>query len=285
MSEVIASKTLTAALDDIAHALTPISPTPRLDAEVLLQFVSGATRSVLIAHPNRPLAPKERAALAALVERRRRGEPIAYLVGQREFWSLALTVTPATLIPRPETELLVERALAHLSETIVETIVDLGTGSGAIALAIAHERPQLDVIATDRSAAALAVAQANAQRLDIANVEFVIGDWLAPLAGQRFRLIVSNPPYIPANDPHLSQGDVRFEPREALVAGNDGLTDIRRIAQQARAQLVAGGWLLLEHGFDQAVAVQTLLAEFGYVDITSQRDFAGHERITEARAP
>ena len=192
-------------------------------------------------------------------------------------------MTPDVLIPRPETELLVEQALAHIPEDAEWTVADLGTGSGAIALAIATERPHCRLIATDNSAAALAVARANATRLGIANVEFRHGEWLKPLAGMRFDVIVSNPPYVRANDPHLTQGDVRFEPESALVAGADGLDAIRRIAADAVSYLRPGGWLLLEHGYDQAQSVRALLESHGYDMVASCRDTAGHERVTEGR--
>ena len=277
------ASTLAATLDAATAALRSASPTPRLDAEVLVHHVCGATRADRILYPQRVLSDAQQSALAALIERRVNGEPIAYLTGRREFWSLEIEVSPATLIPRPETELLVERALARLPLDGVAGVVDLGTGSGAIALAIAYERPQLQVVATERSAAALAVARANAERLGLTNVELHQGDWFAPLAGRRFDVIVSNPPYVRADDPHLSQGDVRFEPREALVAGADGLEAIRQIAEAARTHLEPGGWVLLEHGYDQAAAARALFRRQRYHPIVSYRDLARHERVTEAR--
>jgi len=263
--------------------LAAVSPSPRLDAEVLLMHVTGLTRTALITHAQEPLLPEHDERLHMLLTRRARGEPIAYLTGRREFWSLDLCVTPDVLIPRPETELLVEQALAHIPEDAEWTVADLGAGSGAIALAIATERPHCRLIATDSSAAALAVARANATRLGIAKVEFWHGEWLKPLAGMRFDVIVSNPPYVRANDPHLTQGDVRFEPESALVAGADGLDAIRRIAVDALSCLRPGGWLLLEHGYDQAKAVRALLEIHGYDAVASCRDTAGHERVTAGR--
>ncbi|MBS1246154.1 MAG: SAM-dependent methyltransferase [Proteobacteria bacterium] len=263
--------------------LAAVSPSPRLDAEVLLMHVTGLTRTALITRAQEPLLPEHDERLHMLLTRRARGEPIAYLTGRREFWSLDLCVTPDVLIPRPETELLVEQALAHIPEDAEWTVADLGTGSGAIALAIATERPHCRLIATDSSAAALAVARANATRLGIAKVEFWHGEWLKPLAGMRFDVIVSNPPYVRANDPHLTQGDVRFEPESALVAGADGLDAIRRIAVDALSCLRPGGWLLLEHGYDQAKAVRALLEIHGYDAVASCRDTAGHERVTAGR--
>jgi len=263
--------------------LAAVSPSPRLDAEVLLMHVTGLTRTALITRAQEPLLPEHDERLHMLLTRRARGEPIAYLTGRREFWSLDLCVTPDVLIPRPETELLVEQTLAHIPEDAEWTVADLGTGSGAIALAIATERPHCRLIATDSSAAALAVARANATRLGIAKVEFWHGEWLKPLAGMRFDVIVSNPPYVRANDPHLTQGDVRFEPESALVAGADGLDAIRRIAVDALSCLRPGGWLLLEHGYDQAKAVRALLEIHGYDAVASCRDTAGHERVTAGR--
>jgi len=263
--------------------LAAVSPSPRLDAEVLLMHVTGLTRTALITRAQEPLLPEHDERLHMLLTRRARGEPIAYLTGRREFWSLDLCVTPDVLIPRPETELLVEQALAHIPEDAEWTVADLGAGSGAIALAIATERPHCRLIATDSSAAALAVARANATRLGIAKVEFWHGEWLKPLAGMRFDVIVSNPPYVRANDPHLTQGDVRFEPESALVAGADGLDAIRRIAVDALSCLRPGGWLLLEHGYDQAKAVRALLEIHGYDAVASCRDTAGHERVTAGR--
>ncbi len=276
---------LRAALDRAARVLSPTSRSARVDAEVLVRHVSGATRAEIMADAERALSDDACLALTRLVERRRRGEPIAYLVGSREFWSLDLRVSPATLIPRPETELLVERALARLTLSAEDRVADLGTGSGAVALAIARERPRATVVATDQAEAALAVARANAQRLGIGNVEFLAGDWLAPLGGRRFTLIASNPPYVRADDPHLHDGDVRFEPRAALIGGMDGLDAIRRIIAGAHEHLVGEGWLLIEHGFDQASAVRALLADRGYRAICTYKDLAGRERVTEALAP
>jgi release factor glutamine methyltransferase len=260
--------------------LAASSPSPRLDAEVLLMHITGLARTALITHAQELLLPENEKRLHALLARRAHGEPVAYLTGKREFWSLDLCVTPDVLIPRPETELLVEQALAHIPDDAEWTVADLGTGSGAIALAIATERPHCRLIATDNAAAALAVARANATRLGIARVEFRQGEWLKPLAGMRFDVIVSNPPYVRANDPHLTQGDVRFEPESALVAGADGLDAIRRITADAVSGLRPGGWLLFEHGYDQAQAVRALLETHGYDRVASCRDTAGHERVT-----
>jgi len=278
------ARTLGVALREAVAALAASSPSPRLDAEVLLRHVTGCSPADLVARAERTLTENEECRFEELVARRRAGEPVAYLTGEREFWSLTLTVTPAVLIPRPETELLVERALAHIPVDARWTIVDVGTGSGAIALAIARERPRCRVIATDRSPEALAVARANAQRLDIANIEFFEGDWLEPLGKLSPEMIVSNPPYVRAGDPHLNEGDVRFEPKGALVGGPDGLDAIRALAQQAFAHLMPGGWLLLEHGHDQATDVAAILTEAGFCEIACHRDLSGHDRVTACRA-
>ena len=255
----------------------------RADAEALLLHVLGQSRGWLFAHAGDPLDADVQTAIHALVERRAAGEPVAYLTGRRGFWTLDLEVTPDTLIPRPETELLVELALARLPPDRPLRVADLGTGSGAIALALASARPQARVTATDQSAAALAVARGNARRHGIDNVSFAQGDWLAPLAGQRFELIVANPPYIEAADPHLAQGDLRFEPPAALASGRDGLDAIRRIVADAPAHLVPGGWLLLEHGWNQGDAVRALLREAGFADATTERDLEGRDRVTLGR--
>jgi len=255
----------------------------RADAEALLLHVLGQTRSWLFAHAGDVLDMDVQMAFEALAARRAAGEPVAYLIGRRGFWTLELEVTPATLIPRPETELLVELALERLPRDAAIRVADLGTGSGAIALAIASERPRAQVVATDASADALAVARRNAQRLGIGNVRFVQGDWLAPLAGERFALIVSNPPYIEAADPHLAQGDLRYEPAAALASGADGLDDIRRIVTGAPAHLDAGGWLLFEHGWNQGAACRGLLDATGYVDVFTEQDLERRDRVSGGR--
>jgi release factor glutamine methyltransferase len=270
-----ALRTATARLTD--------SDSPQLDAELLLAHTLGRERSHLRAYPEAVLDASQAHRYAELVEARRRGEPIAYLTGEREFWSLRLMVTPATLIPRPETELLVEQALGLIPAALEWQILDLGTGSGAIALAIAKERPRCRVTAVDISPEALAVARANAVALHIANAEFLQGDWFSAVPGKRFHVIVSNPPYVGASDPHLAQGDLRFEPKQALSSGNDGLDDIRRIVADAPRHLQAAGSLLLEHGHGQGAAVRGLLQAASFMDPRSIRDLAGHERISLAR--
>lgn len=270
--------TVAEAIRSAAAQLT--SESVRLDAELLLCHVLGVNRSWLYAWPDKPLDVNQQQHFEVLVARRASGEPIAHILGEREFWSLTLKVTPDTLIPRPDTELLVEQALHLLPEDAVLKVADLGTGSGAIVLAIARERPRCRVVATDLSAAALAVAQENARRHGIANVEFRRGRWCKALGDEQFDLIVSNPPYIAADDPHLAQGDVRFEPRSALVSGHDGLDDIREITHEARPHLETGGWLLFEHGYEQGGAVREILLKNGFEKVTTWCDLSGHERVT-----
>lgn len=254
----------------------------RSEVQTLLQTVLDVNRAYLLAHPERVLTGQEQSRCQALLQRRLQGEPLAYILGEREFFGLDFKVTPATLIPRPDTELLVESALARLPSAGCH-VLDLGTGSGAIALSIAHARPDVQLTAVDASEAALSVAQENADRLGLSNVRFVRGDWYTGLAGQRFDLIVSNPPYIAANDHHLLQGDLRFEPAGALASGMDGLDDIRRIVSQAGAHLVIGGWLMLEHGYDQAGRVRELLCGAGFANVRSDKDLAGIERVTSGQ--
>lgn len=272
-----APATVAQALDAAARRID------RADAQWLLLHVLGRGRGWLFAHAGDALAASDGAAFAALVARREAGEPVAYLTGRRGFWTLDLAVTPATLIPRPETELLVELALARIPPDAPARVADLGTGSGAIALALASERPRTQVVATDASAAALAVARANAASHGLGNVDFRAGSWWAPLAAERFDLIASNPPYIEAGDPHLDRGDLRFEPAAALASGADGLDDLRVIAAQAPAHLQVGGWLLVEHGWNQGAAVRGLFTAAGLVDVDTARDLEGRERVTLGR--
>ena len=246
-------------------------------------------RAWLIAHESDALEANIHAAFEASVKRRVEGEPIAYILGHREFYGLDLKVTPATLIPRPDTEVLVEAALAKIPSDQSTRVLDLGTGTGAIALAIATHRPDASVTAVDVSPDALAIAHENAQRLRIANVRFVLSDWFEALrAGgnpEKYDVIASNPPYIVAGDRHLSQGDLRFEPLSALASGNDGLDDIRRIIADAALHLSADGFLLLEHGYDQAAAVAARLSGAGYAEIHHHLDLGGINRVTEGRWP
>jgi release factor glutamine methyltransferase len=255
-----------------------------VDAQVLLAHALGVNRAWLIAHAADPLPAASAAAFLALAKRRRDGEPVAYLTGIREFWGLPLAVTPAVLIPRPETETLVELALARLPPDRPASVLDLGTGSGAVALAIARERPRARVVATDVSPDALAVARDNARRLGIANVAFLCSDWYAALSAEPpFDAIVSNPPYVRAGDPHLGEGDLRFEPAGALSPGGDGLGALQVIVDGARERLVAGGTLAVEHGHDQSEAVQALFAAAGFDAVTVARDLAGIPRVVAGR--
>ncbi|MDP2805997.1 MAG: peptide chain release factor N(5)-glutamine methyltransferase [Gallionellaceae bacterium] len=251
----------------------------RIEVQMLLQRVLKVGRAYLFAHPERILNKSEVHDYIELFERRRAGEPMAYLLGEREFFGLNLKVTSATLIPRPDTELLVEQVLEriHIANS---KILDMGTGSGAIALALAHQRSEVSVWACDASIAALTVARENAKKLAINNVQFVESNWFSALSGQHFDVIVSNPPYIAAEDIHLSQGDVRFEPLSALASGVDGLDDIRHIVQHAGAHLNEGGWLLLEHGYDQSERVRELLIHAGFAEVFSARDLSDIERCS-----
>lgn len=251
----------------------------RIDARVLLREAAGVSTATLAAFPERALPPEAAALFVAWLQRREAGEPVAYLTGEREFFGRMFRVTPATLIPRPDTELLVELALASLKTLRAPRVLDLGTGSGAIALTLALERPDADVWALDRSPAALEIARHNAMALG-ASVTFRLGSWFQPLPGETFDCIVSNPPYIAEHDPHLQQGDLRFEPLSALAAGETGLDDIRQIIDEAVLHLVPGGRLLLEHGYDQAEPVRALLMARGFVDVRSEKDLAGIERVT-----
>ena len=260
------------------------SDSPRRDAEILLGFVTGRARTFILAFGETLLTDAEQAQLSELLARRVQGEPVAHLVGVREFWSLPLFVSPATLIPRPDTECLVEQALARLPDSPCR-ILDLGTGTGAIALALASERPDCDVIAVDMMPDAVALARRNAEHLHIRNVSVLQSHWFSALDGERFAMIVSNPPYIDEQDPHLSQGDVRFEPRTALVAGDQGMADLAWIIHHAQSFLLPGGTLLLEHGWQQGAAVRACFAGEGYAQIETCRDYGGNERITLGRLP
>ncbi|MGX5102878.1 peptide chain release factor N(5)-glutamine methyltransferase [Enterobacter cloacae] len=255
------------------------SESPKRDAEILLEHVTGKARTYLLAFGETELTAEQEARLATLLARRKTGEPVAHLVGEREFWSLPLYVSQATLIPRPDTECLVEQALARLP-TAPCSILDLGTGTGAIALALASERPDCEVTAVDVMPDAVALAQRNVERLGLRNVTVLQSSWFTALENRSFAMIVSNPPYIDERDPHLTQGDVRFEPLTALVAAREGLADLDHIVTTSRQHLLSGGWLLVEHGWTQGDAVRALFTQAGYTAVETCRDYGGNERLT-----
>lgn len=269
----------------LRNAELPDSPTARLDVELLLAAALGKPRSFLHTWPERIVSTEAAQAFDGFLKRRRTGEPVAYILGQQGFWNIDLEVATHTLIPRPETEMLVETALELLPSAIPHRLLDLGTGTGAIALSLAKDRPQWTVTAVDRVEEAVKLAERNRQRLHLDNAHVMRSHWFSAVEGQRFDLILSNPPYIASNDPHLVEGDVRFEPSSALVSGTDGLDDLRLIVSQAPAHLEAGGWLLLEHGYDQGAAVRELLNRHGFEQIQTRRDLGDHERITFGRVP
>lgn len=258
------------------------SDSAKLDVELLLAEILGRDRSYLYTWPDRQLTPEQQNLFDNWFRRREAGEPVAHILGHRGFWTLELEVSPATLIPRPDTEILVETALELLADSVEPRILDLGTGTGAIALALASELHSAEVVATELSVEALALAERNRLRARCTNVTLIRSDWWSEVIGH-FHLVASNPPYIADDDPHLGEGDVRFEPRSALVAEEAGLADLRSIVTGAPAHLLPGGWILLEHGWHQAEAVRSLLAEAGFTDIFSRRDYGGHERISGGR--
>lgn len=268
-----------AALREARRTLAPAEGAVT-DAELLLAHVLDRPRGWLYAHGDSELPADAAERFSALVARRRNGEPVAYLTGRRGFWSLDLLVTPDTLVPRPETERLVELALDRIPDGVTVDVLDLGTGSGAVALALAHERPQARLLATDASAPALQVAECNARRLGLANVRFARGDWWSAVGDAHFDVVVSNPPYIADGDPHLALGDLPSEPRGALASGRDGLDAIRMISAGAPARLRPGGWLLLEHGLDQGAAVRALLHASGFEAVATAVDLEGRDRVT-----
>ena len=257
----------------------------KFESQLLLQSVLKVNRAWLIAHENDALQANNYADFQALLTRRLAGEPIAYILGSREFYGLNLIVTPDTLIPRPDTETLVEAALDKIAIDAPSAILDLGTGTGAIALAIAENRPQTNIIAVDASKAALEIAERNAQSLSIDNVQFMLSHWFDALDGEKFDVIVSNPPYIQVDDNHLTQGDLRYEPLSALASGKDGLDDIRQIITDCLIYLKPQGWLMLEHGYNQAESVTDLMAEIGLVNIETLKDLGGNHRVTLGKNP
>lgn len=272
--------TIAELLDSAKMALAGSSETAELDAEVLLCHCLGKPRAYLRAWPERNPDAEQASEFQRLLEQRRQGVPVAYLTGQREFWSREFLVGPEVLIPRPDTELLVELSLGLLPSERPCRVIDLGTGSGILAITLAAERPLAHVIGVDISYAALETAQRNAERLQVANVSFAVSNWFADIAESDFDLVVSNPPYIAADDPHLRQGDVRFEPANALVSAENGLKDIRMIAEQARSHLKPQGQLLLEHGYNQAAEVRAILSALGYRHIATHQDLANNPRVT-----
>lgn len=258
----------------------PDSPTERLDLELLLAAALNKPTSYLHTWPEKLIDQQELTLFNEYLQKRLQGEPIAYILGEQGFWSLDLQVGKQTLIPRPDTELLVETCLNHTPKDKVLHILDLGTGTGAIALAIAGERPLAEVVGVDFIEEAIQLAEKNRARLKLTNVEFIQSNWFSHLIGQQFNIIVSNPPYIASDDPHLVEGDVRFEPKSALISGKDGLDDIRKIIQQAPDYLLENGWLFFEHGYQQAKAVQQLLTESGFINISTFYDLGDNERVT-----
>ena len=265
-------------------ALTPVSSSARLDSELLLSKIIHQSRTFFYTHPEYTLTALEHDTFQQLLAQRLTGMPIAYLIGTREFWSLPLDVTTDTLIPRPDTERLVELALSLLPETSHANILDLGTGTGAIALALASERPSWTLLACDKSQAAVNTARANATQLGIKNLNVLCSNWFNSIPKQRFDAIVSNPPYIAENDPHLLQGDVRFEPRDALVSGVDGLDALLYIIERSRDWLLPGGFIALEHGFEQGPAVTAALKQFGYQHVKCWQDWQGNDRVSIGQA-
>ena len=285
MSTNRATQTVSDALHTATMLLARVSSSPRLDAELLLEYVTGLSRTSFRANPERELPVNAGWSFQQLVKRRSKGEPVAYIRQQQEFWSLLLEVSPAVLIPRPETELVVERALTHIDKSQSARVADLGTGSGAIAVAIASERPSATVSAVDASKDALDIASRNIGRLQLRNVSLLHGSWFAPLAGQRFDLIAANPPYIGQDDPDLAPDVRRHEPIMALISGMNGFEALDLIIREAPAHLNSGGWLVLEHGWKQAEAVRQRLVSQGFVHVRSHADLAGHERVTEGQRP
>lgn len=280
----MASMTIAMLLKEAQLRLAPVSKTPQLDAMVLLGFVLKVDRLQLILMQEHTVGVVEQTRFRELIEKRFQGIPLAYLLGYKEFWSLRLKVTPDTLIPRPETELLVETILGYFSENRVLRLLELGTGTGAIALALASERPKWEISAVDLSQAALGVAKENAKSNHLKSVCFMQSDWFSNVINRQFDVIVSNPPYLAPDDPHLVD-EIRYEPRQALVAKEEGLADLRHIILNSPKYLSSQGWLFLEHGYEQAAAVRGFFGEAAYQQITTICDLAGHERVTLAQVP
>ena len=277
--------TINQALTQAQNQLQTSSPSPASDASILLCHVLDCASSHLIAWPDKQLSEEQSQHYSGLIQQRLKGTPVAYITGEKEFWSLMLKVTPDVLIPRPETETLVEFALEALKDNPKAKIADLGTGSGAIACALASEKPGSQITATDASAAALAIAKQNAETHRLHNIDFVQGRWIEALQRHDYDMVISNPPYVASGDPHLGQGEIRFEPDDALSAGIQGMDDIEIIAREAADHLIPGGWLAVEHGYDQQQLVHDCFSRNGFIDITQQADLAGTVRITAARKP
>lgn len=268
------------ALDHATHRLTSTSPSARLDAELILTHVLNVSRVFLYAHSEDKLATLQQQHYQDLLQKRMAGVPIAYLIGTREFWSLPLRVSNDTLIPRPETEVLVERVLNQFIDVTQANILDLGTGTGAIALALASERPDWTLLAVDKNEPAVKIARENTFQLGLSNLSVLCSNWFEAIPAQQFNAIVSNPPYLAADDPHLGQGDVRFEPRDALISGRDGLDDLNHIIKHSCNWLLPDGWLFLEHGCAQGPAVTSMLEECGYQKVQCWHDWQGHDRVS-----
>jgi release factor glutamine methyltransferase len=277
------ANSVTALLDQAYQQLAAVSDSALLDAEVLLCHCLNKNRSFIRAWPEHRLTDQQTTEFHALIAQRQQGVPVAYLTGEREFWSRSFKVNPNVLIPRPDSELLIELSLDLLPANQSNKIIDLGTGSGILAITLAAERPVSQVIACDLSPAALRTAQANAKQLQIDNVSFLTSNWFSAITDRDFDLVISNPPYIDQHDPHLQQGDVRFEPDSALISPENGLQDIRLLTDQARQHLKIGGYLLIEHGYDQPTAVQALFKRFNYQQITTHPDYAGNPRVTSGQ--
>lgn len=275
--------TISQALSDARLRLRATSPSPAVDASILLCHVLGRSPEHLIAWPDKQLSPQQASQFKEILQQRVGGKPVAYITGEREFWSLSLKVTDDVLIPRPDTETLVEFVVEKFSDSPALTVADIGTGSGAIACALAAERPAWNIIATDSSMEALNIARLNASIHKLENISFVHGQWFEPLAGFDFDLIVSNPPYVAIDDPHLAQGDVRFEPEAALVSGKLGMDAITHLALQAGQLLKAGGWLVVEHGYDQQQLVYDCYQRGGFENIVQLTDLADQPRVTAGR--
>ena len=273
-------KNIANCLDSAEQQLLLVSESARLDAEVLLAHSIGQSRSHLRAWPEKTLSETESRLFQELLRQRSQGTPVAYLLGEREFWSRSFKVNESVLIPRPDTELIIELALDLLADQHNCKIIDLGTGSGIIAITLAAERPKDQVLACDISQAALETATDNAVRLKINNICFRLSNWFEKIEDHDFDMVISNPPYIAADDPHLDQGDVRFEPKQALISPEQGLYDIRVLADQSRQHLKAGAYILVEHGFQQQQEVQAILQQFDYQNVTTHCDLAGNPRVT-----